>query len=34
MVKKIITLGVALVMCLGLFSGCGENYVYKEDDFR
>ena len=36
MAKRIIILG-AVIMCLGIlgiFSGCGNDYVYKESDFK
>jgi hypothetical protein len=33
MAKKILTLGVIVIMALGLFVGCGSNYVYQESDF-
>ena len=33
MIKKIICVGVILVMCLGLLVGCENDYVYKEGDF-
>ena len=33
-IKKILALGVMVIMALGLFAGCGpEDYVYKEGDF-
>jgi uncharacterized repeat protein (TIGR01451 family) len=34
MIKKIIALGVMLIMCLGLFYGCTNDYTYKVEDFR
>lgn len=33
MIKRIICLGVFLVVCLGMFSGCANDYAYKEGDF-
>ena len=29
MIKKIICLGVVLIICLGLFTGCGNGYGYQ-----
>jgi hypothetical protein len=33
-VKRVVLLGVTLMLCFGFLSGCGSNYTYQEDDFR
>lgn len=33
-IGKILLLGVAVIMCLGIFWGCTNDYEYKETDFR
>ena len=33
-ITKILTLGVLIVMSIGLFAGCGGNYKYQESDFN